>query len=97
MKHSTKKSLLLQGKDNNLKHQKSIVFQSFYNAPKTMKECDKEVGIMRESICWFCRDFRKENKLFVVKKVICTITKRLVNQYSTNPELTPISKQTKLF
>jgi hypothetical protein len=97
MKHSTKKSLNSQSKDNYLKHQKRIVFQSFYNAPKTMKECDKEVGIMRESICWFCRDFRKAKTLYVVGKKYCSITKHRANVYTTNPALSLISSQIKLF
>jgi hypothetical protein len=90
-------SLNLQGKDNHFEIQKARVFQSFYTVPKTMKECDKEVGVMRESICWFCRDFRKANTLYVVGKRLCSVTRHRANVYSTNEKYKPASTQLPLF
>tara|TARA_R110000851_G_C13092562_1_gene567043 strand:+ start:3205 stop:3468 length:264 start_codon:yes stop_codon:yes gene_type:complete len=78
--------------------QLKTVYDVFFNTPMTMKECSTITGIMRENICWYCRDFRKLNRLFIVGKKICSITKRAgVNIYTTNPNFAPEDKQLHLF
>jgi|TARA_R110000744_G_scaffold31407_1_gene73872 hypothetical protein len=78
--------------------QLKTVYDVFFNTPMTMKECSTLTGIMRENICWYCRDFRKLNQLFIVGKKICSITKRVgVNIYTTNPKFAPEDKQLHLF
>ena len=73
------------------------VYASFYESPKTMKEVDAETGIMRENICRFCSDLRDQGRLYEVGERLCRITKHLATVYTTNPDLTPESSQTKLF
>ncbi len=91
------KSLNLQGKDMQFKDQLKEVYKGFYNEPQTMKMLSIQLNIDRANICWFCREFRKNNQLGIFKRGFCKITKRYVNYYTTNPELIPIDKQTKLF
>ncbi|HAQ19235.1 MAG TPA: hypothetical protein DCR40_08390 [Prolixibacteraceae bacterium] len=77
-------------KDNqNFDTQLIRVYDAFYESPKTMKEVDKSIGVMRESICWFCRTLRKEEKLYPIRKRICTVTKHRATEYTTNTAFAP--------
>ena len=84
-------------KDKQFKDQLKKVFEGFFREPQSMKMLSITLKIDRANICLFCRKFRKNNQLGIVKKGICLITRRWVNYYSTNPELFPKSNQTKLF
>ena len=93
----TKKSLTVrQGKDKKI-DQLSKVFQSFFDSPKTMKECDIDSGIMRENITRYVRTFRQSKSIAVIRKRYCLVTKHLANEYTTNPLLFPKSTQLTLF
>ncbi len=97
MKHSTKKSLTQQSKDKKYKTELRIVFDAFFKQPMTMKELSVKYNVDRASICWYCREFRLNNQIAIVKKVYCSITKHLANRYTTNPALFPVSSQLKMF
>lgn len=89
--------LIKQRKDKQFKDQLQKVYLGFFKEPQSMKMLSIQLNIDRANICWFCREFRKYNQLGIAKKGLCRITKRYVNYYTTNPELIPIDKQTKLF
>ena len=79
-------------KNNHFNAQLRNVFKAFFESPKTMKEVDVETGVMRENICWYCRELRKQNKLFPVQKRRCKITQHpRVIAWTTNPNLVPES------
>lgn len=87
-----------KGEDKNFKTQKRRVYEALFKSPKTMKEVDKETGIMRENICWICKDLRDDDLLFPVTKRRCSITKsKYVIAWTTNPNLIPPSRQLNLF
>ena len=86
-----------QRKDKQIIDQFKKVFEGFFKEPQSMKMLSVKLNIDRANICWFCRKFRKNNQIGIVKKGICLITKQRVNYYTTNPELFPKSNQTKLF
>lgn len=90
-------TLNLQSKDKQILDQLQKVFNEFYKKPQSMKMVSVKLKIDRGNICWFCREFRLNNKLGIAKRGFCKITKRLVNYYTTNPDLIPINPQTKLF
>nr|WP_315144560.1 hypothetical protein [uncultured Flavobacterium sp.] len=78
--------------------QRKIVFNAFFESPKTMKEVDQETGVMRENICRYVWRLRKQNKIALVGYRKCKVTGRLkVGAYTTNKDLFPISNQLKLF
>jgi hypothetical protein len=83
--------------DNYKKDQLHKVFQSFFDSPKTMKECDNHSGIMRENICRYVRTFRQSKSIVVIRKRFCKVTKHLANEYTTNPALFPKSTQLTIF
>ena len=83
-------SLITHYEDNHFDSQLERVYESFFDSPKTMKEVDKSIGVMRESICWFCRTLRKEDKLYPIRKRICTVTKHRATEYTTNAALAPV-------
>jgi hypothetical protein len=84
-------------KNNDFQYQFKIVSDAFFKQPQTMKELSVKTNIDRANICWYCRKLRQHNEIAVVKKVYCSITKHLVNQYTTNPALFPISSQLNMF
>jgi DNA-binding MarR family transcriptional regulator len=90
-------SLESETKDTKFRAQFQIVFNGFLKSPCTMKELSVITGIDRSNICRYVDKLRDNNKISVYKRVRCTITRRVVNAYTTNPELMPISNQLKLF
>ena len=81
---------------NNKSKELLAVYLAFMKSPKTMKEVDIETGIMRESICWYCRTLRQQNKLFKVGIRKCKVTKHSAATWTTNPEINPNNIQLKL-
>jgi len=73
------------------------VFQAFFEEPMTMKEADRATGIMRESICRYVGTLRKQNRIAVIKKRYCSVTKHLAAELTTDPYLMPIKLQLNLF
>lgn len=84
--------------DKKFRAQLLKVYWAFHEAPKTMKEVDREVGVMRENICRYCRTLRLQGKLHPVVKRQCSVTKfPTVTAWTTNPDLVPPSNQLELF
>lgn len=88
---------ITHSKDNNFITQLNKVYKVFFESPKTMKEADAKCGVMRESICRYVKNLRSENRIYLIDKRICKVTKHIAGVYTTNPDLIPINKQTKLF
>lgn len=75
---------------SNYKTQIQKVYNAFYENPKTMKEVDIETGVMRANICRYCSTLVDQNRLFIVGKRRCNITKYPnVTIYTSNPNLAP--------
>lgn len=85
------------GKVKHIEDQFNSVYKGFFDQPQSMKMLSIKLNIDRSNICWYCRDLRNSNKLEIAKKGVCKITKRVVNFYTTNPDLFPKSNQLKLF
>lgn len=100
-KHKDSPKVFLEGrrgKSNQFQSELRRVYNAFHGKPKTMKEVDKETGIMRESICWYCKELRRTDRLFPVGKRMCTVTKHSnVIEWTSNPNLIPSSDQLNLF
>lgn len=78
--------------------QKNKVFLSLKEAPKTMLMVARETGIERASVCWFVRDFRKNNRVQVHKVGYCPITKHRAAFLTTDKALfKAYSEQLSLF
>lgn len=92
-----KKSLKSQSKDTNFIDQFNKVFAGFFSEPQSMKMLSIKLKIDRSNICWYCRKLRECKQIGIAKKGICRITKRIVNYYTTNLELIPMSNQLSLF
>lgn len=65
------------------------VYDAFYESPGTMKEVDRRIGIMRESICRYCAKLRKQDKLYPIRKRLCNVTNHLAIEWTTNSALVP--------
>ena len=87
-----------QGKDTDKKTQLEQVYQAFYSSPKTMKEVTVLTGVLREFVCWRCRDLRLAKQLFFTKIRRCTVTGQMVKEWTTDPTKAPdLSNQLTLF
>jgi hypothetical protein len=76
-----------QGKGNYFQTQMKQVFVTFYMQPKTMLMVSIETGILRANICRYVAKWEKQNRIKVVRKGICPISKHRAGFYTTNPEL----------
>ena len=90
-------SFTQQSKDNHFIAQFNKVYSGFYKQPQSMMMLSVKLDIDRSNICWYCRKFRKNDSIGIAKRSICTITKKVVNYYTTNPELYQTTNQLKLF
>lgn len=70
--------------------QKKKVFVSFQQYPNTMLAVSIETGILRANICRYVAEWKKENKIKLVKIGICPISKHHAGFYTTNQELFPL-------
>lgn len=78
--------------------QLNVIFNAFFESPKTMKEVDLETNIMRENICRHVSTLRSENRIALVGYRKCKVTGfDNVGIYTTNPDLFPKSDQMELF
>ena len=76
-----------QGKDKHFQGQTQRVFTAFYKQPKTMLAVSIETDILRANICRYVAEWEKENRICIVRKGICPISKHRAGFYTTNPEL----------
>jgi hypothetical protein len=100
--HSPENLSTLQSKDNEFKgkakDQLRIVFDAFFEFPKTMKEVDFETKVMRENICRYVSTLKNENRIALVGYRKCKVTGNLkVGIYTTNPDLFPKCNQLTMF
>ena len=78
-----------QGKDKHFQGQTQRVFTAFLRHPKTMLAVSIETGILRANICRYVAEWEKENRICIVRKGICPISKHRAGFYTTNPEMYP--------
>lgn len=78
-----------QGKDTQFQAQMKRVFAALYRQPKTMLMVSIETGILRANICRYVAEWEKENRICIVRKGICPISKHRAGFYTTSPELFP--------
>lgn len=76
-----------QVQDRKFQAQMSKVFAAFLSQPKTMLMVSVETGILRANICRYIAHWEKYNRIALVRKGICPISKHHAGFYSTNPEL----------
>ena len=79
-----------RGKSTNFQAQMERVFNALYLQPKTMLMVSTETGILRANICRYIAEWKKENRISIVRKGICPVSKHRAGFYTTNPELFPV-------
>lgn len=95
--HQKPISSIIQDEDKYFQSQASVIFQSFFKSPKTMKMVEVETGIDRANICRRVSELRELKKIAIVETKLCEITKHRAGYLTTNPELFPKDNQLKLF
>ena len=89
-------SKITRANDND--NQMNIVFNAFFESPKTMKEVDVETNIDRSNVCRYVGTLKGLNKIQLISYRKCKITKcEGVGEYSTNPDFFVKSNQLELF
>ena len=77
-----------QGKDKHFQTQYKEVYAALFMQPKTMLMVSIETGILRANICRHIATMRnKKNRITLVRKGYCQITKHRAGYYTTNPKL----------
>jgi len=84
-----------QGKSKHFQAQMQRLFAALYRQPKTMLMVAVETGILRANICRYVAKWEKENRICIVRKGICPISKHRAGFYTTNPDLFPIVEPSK--
>jgi len=69
--------------DSHFEAQKETVYATF-NQPKTMLQVSVETGILRANICRYVRQLEDENKISLVYKGICPISKHKAGFYQND-------------
>lgn len=85
VKHSS--NILFAGnksKDKHFEAQMKRVFKAFSEHPKTMLMVSIETGILRANICRYVAEWEKENRICIIRKGICPISKHRAGFYTTN-------------
>ena len=60
---------------------------AFFSTPRTMMEVARMVGIDRANVCWYVRNLRKANGIYLIRKGDCPETHWPgVGFYSTDPK-----------
>lgn len=70
-------------KDRHFEAQKETVHTAF-NQPKTMLQVSVETGILRANICRYVSQLEDENKISLVYKGICPISKHKSGFYQND-------------
>lgn len=74
-------------KDKIFAGQMKRVYKAFSERPKTMLMVSVETGILRANICRYISEWKKENRIEVVRKGLCPITKHRAGFYYTGKEV----------
>jgi hypothetical protein len=78
--------------------QMTIVFEAFFEKPKTMKMVFIETGIDRSNITRFIAIWKNQGRICKVDTKECPVTKHpFVGFYTTDPAKCPKSNQLNLF
>ena len=75
-----------QGSKSQRLNTKKIVFQAFYQEPRTCKEVMQETGILPSSQTGFICNWLRSEAIQMTGKRICVVTGNNVNTYTTNPD-----------
>lgn len=75
-----------QPKDTKFRTQKQAVFHAFSKHPKTMLMVAVETGVLRASICRYVAKFEKQNRIKLMYKKLCPLTKCRAGFYYTGKE-----------
>lgn len=76
-----------KAKDTQFQAQMSKVFKAFYERPKTMLMVSIETNILRANICRYVAEWREQDRIEVVKKGLCKVSKHRAGYLTTNPSL----------
>lgn len=76
-----------QDKDSKFRRQLQIVANEFERLPGTMLEVSFRTGILRANICWYVATMRKQDRIFLIGKGLCSITKHRAGFYTTDLQL----------
>jgi hypothetical protein len=79
------------------KDQFKRTFDVFQEQPLTMLQAARVLNIERANICRYVRTLRLQNKIAVVRKTLCPITKHEAGLLTTDSNLFPKPQQLCLF
>lgn len=84
-----------QVQDKHFQAQMKRVFKAFSEQPKTMLMVSIETKVLRANICRYVAQWQRENRIEIVRKGFCPISKHRAGFYSVTPELINSKSNTK--
>lgn len=79
------------------KDQISMTVDALKKEPLTMLMLSKRIGIERANICRYISHLQQCNRVALVRKAVCRITRHYAGYYTSDPALFPQNSQLKLF
>ncbi len=73
------------------------VAEAFRKSPATMLMIARQTGIERANICRYVAEMRKADRIFLVRKGLCPITRHTANFLTTNEAFRQSIKDWTLF
>jgi predicted transcriptional regulator of viral defense system len=73
--------------DTKFESQYKRVSRALFRQMQTMLMAQEATGVRRANICRIIARLRRENKLYLVRKGVCTVSKARAGYYTTNAAL----------
>lgn len=70
-----------------MRPQEKRVFEAFYKGSYTMLEVATLTDVRRANICRLIAKWRKTDKVYFIKKRLCTVSKSRAGMFTTNHEI----------
>jgi len=87
----------IYNKDTQFQNQVQQLFELLLSTPATRKEASVLLNIDRANICRYIKSFRDSNRVWIVRKRLCTITRHRAEELTCDLNLAPPSNQLTLF
>lgn len=77
-------------------NQKQMVYDSFFERPKTMFEVERDTHVVRPNICRYVGMMREDGDIRIVRKGHCPVSGWIAGFYTTNPRFMPDKDQLRI-
>ena len=77
-------------------NQKQMVYDSFFERPKTMFEVERDTHVVRPNVCRYVGMMREDGDIRIVRKGHCPVSGWIAGFYTTHPRFMPDKDQLRI-